>query len=104
MGAFAFIFGNFALLSTIIFDSFATLGLNASAASFSPADLLKPGLVAAEGLAASQPIFDHIGTIAPGPFEFFGNLAEVILLCLRIRFNIRPTRLGAPFPSKPGNA
>jgi type IV secretion system protein TrbL len=82
VGAFAFIFGNFAMLSTIVFDSFATLGLNAAAASFSPADLLKPGLVAAEGLAASQPIFDHIGTIAPGPFEFFGNLAEVILLCL----------------------
>jgi type IV secretion system protein TrbL len=33
-------------------------------------------------VSASQPIFDHIGTIAPGPFEFFGNLAEVILLCL----------------------
>jgi type IV secretion system protein TrbL len=82
VGAFAFIFGNFAMLSTIVFDSFASLGLNASAASFSPADLLKPGLVAAEGLSASQPIFDHIGTIAPGPFEFFGNLAEVILLCL----------------------
>ena len=82
VGAFAFIFGNFAMLSTIVFDSFATLGLNAAASAFSPADLLKPGLVAAEGLAASQPIFDHIGTIAPGPFEFFGNLAEVILLCL----------------------
>jgi len=82
VGAFAFIFGNFAMLSTIVFDSFASLGLNASAASFSPADLLKPGLVAAEGLSASQPIFDHIGTIAPGPFEFFGNLPEVILLCL----------------------
>jgi type IV secretion system protein TrbL len=82
VGAFAFIFGNFALLSTIVFDSFATLGLQASAAGFSPADLLKPGLVAAEGLAASQPIFDHIGTIAPGPIEFFANLAEVILLCL----------------------
>jgi type IV secretion system protein TrbL len=82
VGAFAFIFGNFATLSTIVFDSFATLGLNASAATLAPADLLKPGLVAAEGLSASQPIFDHIGTIAPGPFEFFGNLTEVILLCL----------------------
>jgi len=82
VGAFAFIFGNFAWLSTIVFDSFATLGLTASASTVSPADLLKPGLVAAEGLAASQPIFDHIGAIAPGPFEFFGNLAEVILLCL----------------------
>ena len=82
VGAFAFIFGNFATLSSIVFDSFAALGLTAAASTFSPADLLKPGLVAAEGLAASQPIFDHIGTIAPGPFEFFGNLAEVILLCL----------------------
>ena len=82
VGAFAFIFGNFATLSTIVFDSFAALGLNASAATLAPADLLKPGLVAAEGLSASQPIFDHIGTIAPGPFEFFGNLTEVILLCL----------------------
>ncbi len=82
VGAFAFIMGNFAMLANIIFDSFATLGLDASAASFAPADLLKPGLVAAEGLSASQPIFDHIGTIAPGPFEFFGNLAEVVLLCL----------------------
>ena len=82
VGAFAFIFGNFAMLSTIVFNSFATLGLTASDAAITSADLLKPGLVAAEGLSASQPIFDHIGTIAPGPFEFFGNLAEVILLCL----------------------
>ncbi|MBI1341176.1 P-type conjugative transfer protein TrbL [bacterium] len=82
VGAFAYILGNFAVLATIIFNSFATLGLDAAAASFTPADLLRPGLVAAEGLAASQPIFDHIGTIAPGPFEFFGNLAEVLLLLI----------------------
>ncbi len=67
VGAFAYIFGNFAMLSTIILNSFATLGLNASAASFGPADLLKPGLIAAEGLAASQPIFDHIGATRAGP-------------------------------------
>jgi type IV secretory pathway TrbL component len=36
VGAFAFIFGNFAMLSTIVFDSFATLGLNASAATLLP--------------------------------------------------------------------
>ena len=82
VGAFAYILGNFAMLASILFNSFATLGLNASAAGFSPADLLRPGLVAAEGLAASQPIFDHIGALTPGPIEFFGNLGEVILLLI----------------------
>jgi len=82
VGAFAFIFGNFAMLSTIILDSFATLGLNASASSFSPADLMRPGMVASEGLAASAPIFEHIGTLAPGPLEFFANISEIILLCI----------------------
>ncbi|RYD95539.1 MAG: P-type conjugative transfer protein TrbL [Sphingomonadales bacterium] len=82
VGAFAFIFGNFWVLSQTVFVSFASLGLTASASGLEAGDLLRPGLIAAEGLAASQPIFDHIGTIAPGPFEFFGNLAVVILLCL----------------------
>jgi type IV secretion system protein TrbL len=82
VGAFAFIFGNFAMLSNIILESFARLGLNASAASFGPADLVKPGLVAAEGLSASAPIFDHIGWISPGPIEFFANMPEIILLAI----------------------
>lgn len=32
--------------------------------------------------ASSNPIFEHIGDIAPGPIEFFANLPEVILLTL----------------------
>ena len=43
---------------------------------------MRPGLVASEGLAASAPIFDHIGDIAPGPLEFFANISEIILLCI----------------------
>jgi type IV secretion system protein TrbL len=82
VGAFAYLFGNFARLSQVVFDSFVRLGLNASAAPFGPADLVRPGMVASEGLGASKPIFDHIGQIAPGPVEFFGNLPEVILLVL----------------------
>jgi len=82
VGAFAFILGNFAFLSTVIFDSFATLGLNASAAPFAQADLMRPGMVASEGLAASAPIFEHIGELAPGPIEFFANISEIILLTL----------------------
>src|SRR5690606_20585366 len=82
VGAFAFIFGNFWVLSQTVFVSFASLGLTASGSGLGAGDLLRPGLIAAEGLAASQPIFDHIGTIAPGPIEFFGNLAEVVRLCM----------------------
>lgn len=82
VGAFSFIMGNFAVLSAIVFESFARLGLTASAAGFGPETLMQPGFIAAEGLSASQPIFDHIGDIAPGPIEFFANLPEVILLCL----------------------
>ncbi len=63
VGAFAFIMGNFAMLSNVIFESFARLGLQASAAGFGAGDLLRPGLVAAEGMAASAPIFDLRGQI-----------------------------------------
>lgn len=80
VGAFAFILGNFAMLSNVVFQSFAALGLEASGAGFGAGDLMRPGLVAAEGLAASRPIFDQIGAIAPGPVEFFANIAEVVLL------------------------
>ncbi len=82
VGAFAFLFGNFAFLANIVFESFARLGLDASAAGFAPQDLLKPGLIAAEGMSASQPIFDHIATIAPGMFELFANFPEVALLMI----------------------
>ncbi len=82
VGAFAWLMGNFATLSGVIFDSFARLGLKASAASFGAETLARPGVVASEGLSASKPIFDHIGIIAPGPIEFFANLPEVILLLI----------------------
>ena len=80
VGAFAYILGNFAMLSNVVFQSFASLGLEASAAGFGAGDLMRPGLVAAEGMAASRPIFDQIGTLAPGLVEFFANFAEVTLL------------------------
>lgn len=80
VGAFAYILGNFAMLSNVVFQSFANLGLEASAAGFGAGDLMRPGLVAAEGMAASRPIFDQIGTLAPGLVEFFANFAEVTLL------------------------
>jgi type IV secretion system protein TrbL len=80
VGAFAFILGQFQPLSEIVFASFAELGLKASDAPFGPADLFRPGLVAAEGVTAARPIFDHISLVAPGFVEVFANLPEVILL------------------------
>lgn len=82
VGAFAYIMGNFAMLSGLIFDSFAQLGLKASAAGFGAGDLMRPGLVAAEGMAASKPVFDQVAIISPGPVEFFANIAEVALLMI----------------------
>ena len=43
VGAFALILNNFGLLAGIIFESFAGLGLEASASNLDPADLLRPG-------------------------------------------------------------
>ena len=80
VGAFAYILGNFPMLSEVIFQSFAGLGLKASAAGFGPDDLMRPGLIAAEGMNASQPVFEQISQISPGPVEFFANIAEVVLL------------------------
>jgi type IV secretion system protein TrbL len=82
VGALAFILGQFQTLSDIVFESFARIGLTASDAPFGPSDLFRPGLIAAEGLTASRPIFDHISLIAPGFVEVFANLPEVILLFL----------------------
>jgi type IV secretory pathway TrbL component len=50
VGTFVWILNNFANLSTILFQSFAGLGLKASGSSMALADFLKPGTLAAEGL------------------------------------------------------
>ena len=52
IGTFAFIIGNFSALATIVFDSFAGLGLQASGGAMSIADFMKPGTIAAKGLVA----------------------------------------------------
>ncbi len=54
-GAFAFIIGNFQTLATAIFNSFATLGLNATATGLTAADLLLPGKLAGTGFTAASP-------------------------------------------------
>src|SRR3546814_9030661 len=79
IGVFAFIIGNFSNLATIVFQSFAGLGLKASGGSMSLADFMHPGAIAATGLAAGKPITHEIFLLA-GPMGFFVNFAQIVAL------------------------
>ena len=79
IGVFAFIIGNFSNLATIVFHSFASLGLKASGSSLALADFMKPGAIAATGLKAAKPLTDEIYLLA-GPMGVFVNLAQIIVL------------------------
>jgi type IV secretion system protein TrbL len=79
IGVFAFIIGNFSNLATIVFHSFAGLGLKASGSSLALADFMKPGAIAATGLKAAKPLTDEIYLLA-GPMGVFVNLAQIIVL------------------------
>mgnify|MGYP001257025069 CR=1 FL=1 len=61
VGFFAFIIGNFAFLSAIIFDSFAELGLRAGGSTMTAGDLMRPGFIAATGYDAAKPLLEEYG-------------------------------------------
>lgn len=79
VGFFAFIIGNFALLSGIIFDSFAELGLRAGGSTITANDLMRPGFVANTGLEAGKPLLEEIGDLT-GPIGFFTNFVTIAIL------------------------
>ncbi|MEH3099714.1 P-type conjugative transfer protein TrbL [Sphingomonas adhaesiva] len=79
VGAFAFIIGNFNWLASIIFRSFAGLGLKASGATIGEAQLLQPGRLATVGVQAAQPILDEIGKLAGFP-SVFTNIDTIVVL------------------------
>jgi type IV secretion system protein TrbL len=81
IGTFAFILTNFASLSSILFRSFAGLGLLASGSNLSPADFLHPGRLAAIGVDAARPILTQIGDLSGFP-EVFLNLATIAVMFL----------------------
>ncbi len=60
VGAFAYIIGNFAFLSDVLFRSFGGLGLDATATSITFDDLMRPGFIAGQGVAAAHPILLQI--------------------------------------------
>ena len=81
IGVFAFIIGNFAALAAILLESFAGLGLKASGASMAIGDFMRPGMVAATGLDAAEPLLDASADLM-GPVGLFTNFVQIMILLI----------------------
>ncbi|WP_145200080.1 P-type conjugative transfer protein TrbL [Sphingobium sp. B2] len=81
IGTFAFIIGNFSNLATILFESFAGLGLKASGGALAIGDFMKPGTVAATGLDAGGPLLDATADLV-GPVGLFTNFVQILVLLI----------------------
>jgi type IV secretion system protein TrbL len=81
IGIFAFIIGNFSTLASILLESFAGLGLQASGALMTIGDFMRPGVVAATGLDAGEPLLDATEQML-GPVGFFSNFAQIMVLLI----------------------
>ena len=62
VGAFAYIINNFNWLASIVFRSFAGLGLTASGSTMSMGDFPQPGRLAKTGIDAAAPILSRSAT------------------------------------------
>ncbi|MBV2206916.1 MAG: P-type conjugative transfer protein TrbL [Pseudomonas sp.] len=81
VGAFAYIIGNFNWLASIVFRSFAGLGLTASGSTLTMATFLQPGRLAKTGIDAAAPILQQISEMAGFP-EMFINIAPIVVMFL----------------------
>ena len=81
IGVFAFIIGNYNNLAKIIYNSFAGLGVEASAGTVSAAQLLQPGRIAQVGDTAGQPILTSISGLM-GFASFFDNFIQIVILLI----------------------
>jgi type IV secretion system protein TrbL len=81
IGFFALLLSNFQGLADIVFQSFAGLGLKASGASLTAADLMRPGFVASTGFTASKPLLEKAGELI-GLTTFFSNFVTIAVLML----------------------
>ena len=82
VGAFAYIIGNFNTLASIIFRSFAGLGLLATGSTLSLSHFLQPGRLAEVGVTAGLPILQQVGTMSHGFTAVFSNLDMIVVLLL----------------------
>jgi type IV secretion system protein TrbL len=81
VGFFALLLNNFKGLADIVFQSFAGLGLKASGAAMTAADLMRPGFVASAGFTASRPLLEKAGELI-GITTFFSNFVTIAVLLL----------------------
>jgi type IV secretion system protein TrbL len=81
IGVFAFIIGNFQALALILLESFAGLGLKASGGAMAVGDFMRPGVVAATGLDAAQPLLDASADLV-GPVGLFTNFVQIMILLI----------------------
>ena len=81
VGAFAYIIGNFNALASILFRSFAGLGLTATGSALTMENFLQPGRLAKVGIDAGAPILAQIGDMAGFP-EVFVNLDPIVVMFL----------------------
>src|SRR6201989_826738 len=79
VGVFAYLIGNWNSLARIVFESFAGLGLKASATGLSSADFLRPGRIAQVGIDAGRPILDSIWSMM-GYVGIVENFAQIAIL------------------------
>lgn len=81
VGAFAYIIGNFNWLASIVFRSFAGLGLTATGSAMTMENFLQPGRLAKTGIDAGAPILEQIGDMAGFP-EVFVNIDPIVVMFL----------------------
>ena len=81
IGIFAFIIGNFATLATIVFKSFAGLGLKAGGGTLTLDAFMRPSSVAATGIDAARPLLEAAGQFS-SLWAFFANATLVIVLLI----------------------
>lgn len=81
VGAFAYLIGNWNSLASIVFNSFATLGLKASGSGFSVSDLMRPGKLAELGLQAGAPLL-QAASDQMNITDFLHNILQVACLGL----------------------
>jgi type IV secretion system protein TrbL len=78
VGTFAFLISNFKSLANIIFLSFTSIGLKATGAGLSAANLMRPGFVASAGFTAAYPLLEEAGQFSG--LEVFMNIPTMLIL------------------------
>ncbi|MBN5182487.1 P-type conjugative transfer protein TrbL [Serratia marcescens] len=81
VGAFAYILNNFNWLASIVFRSFAGLGITATGSAITMENFLQPGRLAKTGIDAGAPILEQIGDMTGFP-EVFVNLDPIVVMFL----------------------